>query len=76
MILGDFGYIQNDGTPHPKQQKVADHVISRATSDNYNFIVTVGDNFYPSSLNSPVDERADILLDQAFHMNEFESTGS
>ena len=65
-------YIQNDGTPHPEQQKVADHVISRVTSDNSNFIVTVGDNFYLSVLDSHFDYRVDVLLHQIFHRNELD----
>ena len=70
MVLGDFGYIQQDKTPHPDQQKVADHVMNRASTAHYDFMVAVGDNFYPAGLDSPVDETADILLDQTFHMKE------
>ena len=65
-------YIQKHGTLHPEQQKAADHVISRVTSDNYNFIVTVGDNFYLFGFDSHFDYRADVLLHQTFHINELD----
>ena len=70
MALGDFGYINYDGRPHPEQQKVANHVINQANNTDYNFIVAVGDNFYPSGLDSHFDYRADVLLNQTFHINE------
>ena len=69
IALGDFGYTTENG-PDLNQAKVGKFVFSQVTTADYDFIVALGDNFYPNGLESPMDRKADILLEDTFQMSK------
>jgi len=68
IVIGDFGYI--NGTDSHSEQTDLGLVIEKRTNQlNYDFIVTVGDNFYPFGLDNDTDSRADIVFENTFKMS-------
>jgi len=70
MVLGDFGYVDQN-QPNLEQKKLGDFIVNRVkkTFLNYDFFVSVGDNFYPYGLESYQDEKATILFEDTFQMS-------
>jgi len=71
MAFGDFGYVDGD-KPNPEMQKLADFIFNRVTRTffNYDFFISLGDNFYPYGLTSINDKKAKILLEDTFKMSQ------
>ena len=68
IVIGDFGYI-NGTDSHSEQTDLGLVVEKRTNQLNYDFIVTVGDNFYPFGLDNDTDSRADIVFENTFKMS-------
>jgi len=68
MVLGDFGYI-NGSDPHSEQTALGLLMEKTARKLDYDFIVSVGDNFYPFGLDNDTDPRADIVFEDTFKMS-------
>ncbi|RNA10419.1 tartrate-resistant acid phosphatase type 5-like [Brachionus plicatilis] len=57
MALGDWGGWQEYPFSTPAQVKVAEQMKNLAQKMNISFIISVGDNFYPTGITSPTDPR-------------------
>jgi len=70
MILGDFGYVDKN-KPNLEMKKLGDFIVNRVkkTFMNYDFFVSVGDNFYPFGLDSDHDPKATVLFEDTFQMS-------
>jgi len=68
MVLGDFGYI-NESDPHSEQTALGLLMEKTARKLDYDFIVSVGDNFYPFGLDNDTDPRADVVFEDTFKMS-------
>ena len=71
MVLGDFGYI-NGSDPHSEQITLGLLMEETAKKLDYDFIVSVGDNFYPFGLDNDTDSRADIVFENTFKMSSMD----
>jgi len=71
LVFGDFGYVDDD-KPNPEMQKFGDFIFNRVmrTFFNYDFFISLGDNFYPYGLTSVNDKKADVLLEDTFKMTQ------
>lgn len=71
LVFGDFGYVDGD-KPNPEMQKFGDFIFNRVmrTFFNYDFFISLGDNFYPYGLTSINDKKAYVLLEDTFKMTQ------
>jgi acid phosphatase len=60
MVIGDMG------TGRPDQYRVADAMARRARTDGLNFILTVGDNFYPRGVLSIDDPQWETKFEDVY----------
>ena len=72
IAIGDFGYTAKDGGVHAEQAKVGRFVSNQAMAANYDFIVALGDSFYPNGLESPMDRKAEVLLEDTFQISQMD----
>jgi hypothetical protein len=69
LVLGDFGYVKE-----PVTQNLSDLIYEKVkkTFVQYDFILSVGDNFYKKGIEKNNDPKAKQLLDKVFRMNDLE----
>ena len=73
LIIGDFGYFENDYTVKDSTKRLADFVVgkSNARFTKYDFILSTGDNIYDDGiLEESNDKRVMTLFNETFKAEE------
>lgn len=73
LVFGDFGVFGNDGTIDPVTKKLGDAIKNHIIlgRNDYDMLITTGDNFYENGLVDASDPKIVKLLNETFEIEHF-----